>query len=139
MTPLPVHRKRRRNSTPWRWLALSCNFLPTDSKIADLIEFNRLKTRIGNRQRIARHRIANPEMVFWREHLPLRRREIPGLQFRYCRVALMRNPDMYGYADRKSGSIGSSAVPKSIHPSMGFWQLHAQREGQAAQFSNLYS
>ena len=48
MTALPVDRKRRWNTAPRgrRGLFLSCTY--SDLQIADLIEFNCLKSRIGN-------------------------------------------------------------------------------------------
>jgi len=79
MPALPVHRKWRRNPTPRRWLALSCNYLSTDSKVGDLIEFNCLKTRIGNRQRIPRYRIANPELVLGVSTFPYADEKFPNL------------------------------------------------------------
>lgn len=63
MTALPIDRKWRWNTTPRGRLRLSLNFLSSDFQIADLIKFNGLKTRIGNRQRIPGYRITGPEMV----------------------------------------------------------------------------
>jgi hypothetical protein len=40
------------------------NLRYSDLQIADLIKLNRLKTRIGNRQRAPRDRITGPEMMF---------------------------------------------------------------------------
>jgi hypothetical protein len=39
------------------------NFPSTKLQIADLIKFNRLQTRIGNRQRISAYRITDSELV----------------------------------------------------------------------------
>ena len=124
MTALPVDRKWRWNPAPRGRLCLSLNFLSSDFQIADLIKIQR--SQDADRQPAAHPRIPchRPGNGVGRERLSLRQREILGPHFRYCRVPLTCSPDMYGYADRKSGSTGSAVVPKSIHRSTGSSQLH---------------
>ncbi|MBZ5543790.1 MAG: hypothetical protein LAO07_08950 [Acidobacteriia bacterium] len=50
-----------------------------DLQIADLVEFNRLKTRIGKRQRIPGCRVTDPEMVFGVSAFPHAEERISGL------------------------------------------------------------
>ena len=79
MAALSVNHKRRCNSTPWGWLVLPLNVLSADLQIADLIKFNRLKTRISNRQRIPRHLITNSELVFGVSTFPYADEKFSGL------------------------------------------------------------
>jgi len=53
MTAFAVDRERRWNAEPRRRLCLFLNLTRSGFQIADLIKLNGLKTRIGNRQRIA--------------------------------------------------------------------------------------
>ena len=64
MTSFAVDRKRGWNTVPWGRLRFFLNIPRTDLQIADLIKLNGLKTRIGNRQRIAGYSIAGSEIVF---------------------------------------------------------------------------
>ena len=53
MTAFAVDRERWWNAEPRRRLCLFLNLTRSGFQIADLIKLNGLKTRIGNRQRIA--------------------------------------------------------------------------------------
>src|ERR1700682_5260894 len=64
MTSFAVDGKRRWNTAPRRRLSLFLNPMCSDLQIADLIKFNGLQTRIGNRQRIPGHGVTGSEMVF---------------------------------------------------------------------------
>lgn len=79
MTALPVDRKWRWNPAPRGRLCLSLNFLSSDFQIADLIKFNGLKTRIGNRQRIPGYRVTGPEMVLGVSAFPYANEKFSGL------------------------------------------------------------
>ena len=54
------------------------NGTESDFQIADLIEFNRLKPRISNRQRITGHGVPCPEMVFGVSALPYAEKKFSG-------------------------------------------------------------
>jgi hypothetical protein len=70
MTAFPVDRKRRWNTAPRGRRCLFLSLTYPDLQIADLIEFNRLKPRISNWQRITGHGVPGPEMVFGVSALP---------------------------------------------------------------------
>lgn len=82
MAALPVHQKRRCNTLPRGRLRLSCSFLSSafsDFQVANLIKFNRLKTRLSNRQRIPGYRITDPELVFGVSTFPYAEQKFSGL------------------------------------------------------------
>ncbi len=79
MTAFPIDRKRRWNAAPWGRRRLIINGTESDFQIADLIEFNRLKPRISNRQRITGHGVTCPEMVFGVSALPHAKEKFSGL------------------------------------------------------------
>ena len=66
------------NAVPRGRRRVIINGTESDFQIADLIEFNHLKPRISNRQRITGHGVPRPEMVVWRERLATRRRNSPA-------------------------------------------------------------
>jgi hypothetical protein len=99
MTAFPIDRKRRWNAAPWGRRRLIINGTESDFQIADLIEFTRLKPRISNRQRITRHGVTCPEMVFGVSALPHAKEKFSGLGSG-CRIPLGCSPDTYGCADR---------------------------------------
>ena len=63
MTAQAVGLKRRWNTEP-RWWRLFHNFTFRGCQIRDLVELNRLQTRIGDRQRRTGYCVAGLEMVF---------------------------------------------------------------------------
>jgi hypothetical protein len=64
MTAFPVDWKRRWNAAPRGRRCFFSNLASGDFQIADLIKFNGLKTRIGNRQPIPGYRVTGPEVMF---------------------------------------------------------------------------
>jgi hypothetical protein len=79
MTAFLVDLKRRWNTVP---RGRRCDFLSLtlpDFQIADLIEFNRLKPRICNWQRITGQSVPGSEMVFGVSALPHAEEKLPGL------------------------------------------------------------
>ncbi len=97
MTAFPVDRERRWNTAPRGRRGLFLSRTYPDFQITDLIEFNRLKPRVGNWQRITGHRVPGAEMVFGVSPLP--------------------------GAQAKFSSLGSAVVPISTRRAMGFSQL----------------
>jgi hypothetical protein len=63
MTALSVDRQRRWNTSPGRWRRLVSLTWP-DFQLADLVKFNRLQTRVRNRQRLTRDGGTGLELVF---------------------------------------------------------------------------
>ena len=64
MTAFPVDGQRWWNTAPRGWMYRWLNGRLGDLQIANLIQFNCLKTRIRHRQPISGYRVATPEMVF---------------------------------------------------------------------------
>jgi hypothetical protein len=79
MTAFPVDRKRRWNTAPRGRRSLFLSRRYPDFQIADFIEFNRLKPRIGNWQRITGHGVPGAEMVFGVSALPHAEAKLSGL------------------------------------------------------------
>jgi hypothetical protein len=79
MTAFPIDRKWRWNAAPWGRRRLIINGTGSDFQIADLIEFNRLKPRISNWQRITGHGVPCPEMLFGVSALPYAEKKLSGL------------------------------------------------------------
>ena len=80
MTAFPVDRKRRWNTAPRRRRCLFLSLRYSDSQIADSIEFNRLKSLIGNWQRITGRCVSGSEMVFRVSALPHPDEEFSGFR-----------------------------------------------------------
>ena len=78
MTAFPIDRKRRWNAAPRGRRRRIINGTESDFQIADLIELNRLKPRISNRQRITGHGVPRLEIVFGVSALPTPRRNSPA-------------------------------------------------------------
>ena len=64
VTAFAVDRKRRWNTAPRGRRRFFPNLTCGGLQIADLVELNGLKTRIGNRERFARHIVTDLELVF---------------------------------------------------------------------------
>jgi len=64
MTSFPVDRKGRWNTNPGRGRDSFLTFTGSDPQVADLIEFNGLQARIGDRERIAGYRVTGSDMMF---------------------------------------------------------------------------
>ena len=79
MTAFPVDRKRRWNAAPGGRRCLFVSLTYSDFQIPDLIEFNRLKPRISNWQRITGHGVPSPKMVFGVSALPHPEEKFSGL------------------------------------------------------------
>jgi len=80
MTAFAVDRERRWNAEPRRRLCLFLNLTRSGFQIADLIKLNGLKTRIGNRQRIAGYCISGLEIVFGVSAFPHANEKFSGLK-----------------------------------------------------------
>jgi hypothetical protein len=70
MTALAVDRQRRWNAAPRGRRCLVLSFKWPNLQLADLVEFNRFKSRVLRRQRFTRYRVPGPKLVFSVRRLP---------------------------------------------------------------------
>ena len=139
MTTFGVDRKRRWNTTP-RWRrCLFPNLTHSDLQIAGLVEFNGLKTRVGNRQRFTGDDVTRPELAFGVSTFPHANEKFSGLA-----------PNVAAHPERLTQILVAALIERAAQSNprlLGsqhtvpryFLNSLAPQSSQVARLSNLYS